>query len=224
MKCQRANQHRMAIFTAALVCTAMSGCSLFVMGQRMIMGDPLVKSEFRTFTHVDLTKGKHKLLIICSTRDAIDAELSTLKIDLIDGITRQLKREGVDVVDPDLVATWLDDHGGLPTDAGEIARDFPDVHYIAWIDVDRFTYREENSEALLRGRSQGTVKVFRVDEADGLRLTNTVFTKEFNSVYPPHQPLGEVNRSAEIFRRDFTRRVSEELAHKFYDYRPGWDI
>jgi hypothetical protein len=214
----------MGVVTIALACAALSGCSLFVMGQRMIMGDPLQKSEFRTFTHVDLTKGKHKLLIICSTREAIDADLSTLKIDLIDGITRQLKREGVNVVDPDLVATWLDDHGGLPSDAGEIARDFPDVDYIAWIDVDRFTYREDNSEALLRGRSQGYVKVFRADDAGDARITNTVFTKEFNSVYPSHQPISEVNRSAEIFRRDFTRRVSDELAHKFYDHRPGWDI
>lgn len=216
--------NRVRVLSVALTCAALSGCSLFMMGQRMFMGDPLVKSEFRTFTHVDLTKGKHKLLIICSTRDAIDADLSTLKIDLIDGITRQLKREGVDVVDPDLVATWLDDHGGMPTDAREIARDFPDVDYIAWIDVDRFTYREENSEALLRGRSQGHVRVFKVNEVDGKRLTSTVFTKEYSSVYPSHQPLSEVNRSAEIFRRDFTRRVSDELAHKFYDHRPGWDI
>lgn len=224
MKTLQRNVQWIGIFAVSLTCAALSGCSLFVMGQRMLLGDPLLKSEFRTFTHVDLTKGKHKLLIICSTREAIDAELSTLKIDLIDGITRQLRREGVDVVDPDAVATWLDDHGGLPTDAGDIARDFPDVDYIAWIDVDRFTYREDNSEALLRGRSQGYVKVFRVSEVDDARITNTVFTKEFNSVYPPHQPISEVNRSAEIFRRDFVRRVSDELAHKFYDHRPGWDI
>lgn len=224
MNRSRWNIHKIGAIAAALICAALSGCSLFMMGQRMILGDPLQKSEFRTFTHVDLTKGKHKLLIICSTREAIDADLSTLKIDLIDGITRQLRREGVDVVDPDLVASWLDDHGGLPSDAGEIARDFPDVHYIAWIDVDRFSYREENSEALLRGRSQGHVKVFKVNEADGVRLTSTVFSKEYTSVYPPHQPISEVNRSAEIFRRDFTRRVSDELAHKFYDHRPGWDI
>jgi hypothetical protein len=204
-------------------CSA-SGCSLFLMGQRMFFGDPMVKSEFKTFTHVDLTKGKHKLLIVCSTPSAIDAEISTLKFDLIDGVARRLKREGISVVDPDAVTTWLDEHGGLPADPSKLARDFKDVDYIAWIDVDQFSFKEENSAGLLRGRAQGWLRVYQVSEADGIRMTGTVFNKEFTTVYPPHQPISEVNRSEEIFRHDFVHRVCDQLAHKFYDHRPGWDI
>jgi hypothetical protein len=207
----------------ALACCGLSGCSLLVMGQRMFFGDPMIKSEFTTFTHVDLTKGKHKLLIVCSAPEAVNADLSTLKLDLIDGVTRQLKREGVDVVDPDLVASWIDDHGGLPDDATELAQDF-EVDYIAWIDVDRFTFVEENSVKLLRGRSQGVVRVFRVSELDGERMATNVFSKEFTSLYPSHQPVSEVTISPDLFRREFTHRVCEELAHKFYSFRPGWDI
>jgi hypothetical protein len=208
---------------AAIACLSLSGCSLFLMGQKMFFGDPLVKAEFTTFTRVDLTKGKHKLLIVCSTPEALNEDLSTLKLDLIDGVTRRLKREGVKVVDPDEIASWIDEHGGLPKNPSDLARDF-EVDYIAWIDVESFSYQEENSVRLLRGRTQGSVKVYKVSELDGDRMANIVFNKEFTTVYPPHQPISEVSRSADIFRRDFTHRVCDQLAHKFYDHRPGWDI
>jgi hypothetical protein len=218
-----ASRRQMGLGIAAIACLGLSGCSLFLMGQKMFFGDPLVKAEFTTFTRVDLTKGKHKLLIVCSTPEAVDTELSTLKLDIMDGVTRRLKTEGIKVVDPDKVAAWLDEHGGLPKDPSDLAHDF-EVDYIAWIDVERFSYIEENSVRLLRGRAQGTLKVYRVSELDGERMAAAVFTKEFTTVYPTHQPISEVSRSAEIFRRDFTHRLCDQLAHKFYDYRPGWDI
>ena len=223
MTIRRQSAAQVWLMAAALGSLCVSGCSLFLMGQKMIMGDPLLKSEFRTFTHVDLTKGNHKLLIVCSTPDAVDADLSTLKLDLIDGVTRRLKREGVSVVDPDRVATWLDDRGGLPSDPSELAHDF-DADYIAWIEVEQFDIHEESSTDLLRGKTRGLLKVYRVSELDDQRMAASVFAKEFNTVYPPHTPISEVNHSAEIFRREFTQRVADHLAHKFYDHRPGWDI
>lgn len=211
------------LIVVGMACLSFTGCSLFVMGQKMLFGEPLSTSEFKTFTRVDLTKGKHRLLIVCSTPSAVDSDISTLRIDLIDNVTRQLKREGVLVVDPDEVAAWMDDHGGLPDDPSELAEKF-DVDYIAWIDVEEFNIHEENSSDLLRGRSRGFVKVFRVSKVDDQRMASSVFSKEYNTVYPPHAPISQVNHSPEIFRREFTYRVAEHLAHKFYDHRPGWDI
>jgi hypothetical protein len=210
-------------FVVAAVGLSLSGCSLMVMTQKMLFGDPLLSAEFTQFTHVDLTKGKHRLLIVCETPAAIESELSTLRFDIIDGVTRQLKREGVSVVEPDKVADWLDEHGGLPNDPSELARDF-EADYIAWIDIDEFGYREEGNQALLRGKSLGTLRVFRVAKLDDQRLASAVYSKEFTSTYPAHAPISEVNHTAESFRREFTHRVSDEIAHKFYDHRPGWDI
>lgn len=207
----------------AASCLACTGCSLFVMGQRMLTGDQLIKSEFETFTNVDLTKGKYKLMVVCSTPDSVDQELSALKLELIDGVTRQLRREKVSVVDSDEVADWIDEHGGLPSDASELARDF-DADYIAWIEVQQFTFKEENSVKLLRGRAVGLLHVYRVSVLDGEPMATGVFNKEFTSVYPPHQPISEVNRSAEIFQKDFIRKVCDHLARKFYDSRPGLDF
>lgn len=200
-----------------------SGCSLFLMTQKMLFGDPLTTAEFTTFTHVDLSKGKHRLLVVCETPASVDADISTLKFDIIDGVTRQLKREGVSVIEPNKVADWLDEHGGLPSDPTELAHYF-DADYIAWIDIDEFRYREDGNAALLRGKALGTIRVFRVAMLDEQRMTSSVYAKEFTSTYPAHAPISEVNHSADIFRREFTHRVSDEIAHKFYNHRPGWDI
>ena len=216
---------KMGLMCVALGCLCLSGCSLMLMGQRMFFGDPLIKSEFKTFTHVDLTKGKHKLMVLCTTPNAIDEELSTLNLDVIDGVTRQLKREGVDVIDPDLIANWLDRHGGLPEDLSELVQEKKmRADYIALIEVQSFSYREESSADLLRGRSRGFLHVYRVDKLDEQWMATSVFKKEFTSVYPTHQPISELSRSSEIFRREFTQRLSDQLAHKFYDYREGWEI
>lgn len=207
-----------------LCCLPLAGCSLFTMGAKMFFGDPLTECEFKTFTHVDLTKGKHKLMVVCSTPTAVDADMSTLELDLVDSITRKLKVHKIQVLEPDKLAAWMDDHGGLPSDPSELARDFLDVDYIAWIQVDEFVIHEENSTDLLRGKASGLVRVFKVAELDKIRMTNSVFSKEFSTIFPPHGPISEVSHSAEIFRREFTHRVAEQLAHKFYDDTSGWDI
>ena len=216
----------LGLIVAALLGVQLAGCSLFVMGQKMLFGDPVQKAEFTTFTHVDLTKGKHRLMIVCSAPSAVDTDLSTLKLDVIDGVTRRLKREGVAVVDPDKVATWLDDHGGMPADPGQLVqgKDFRDVDYIAWIEIESFQVHEDHSSDLLRGKARGLLHVYRVSELDGQRLTSAVFTKEFTTVYPPHAPISAVTLSPEIFRRAFTHRLPDQLAHKFYDHQAGWDI
>jgi hypothetical protein len=225
MMSQRHSRRTVLGGLAAIGCLCLSGCSLFLMGQKMIFGDPQLKAEYKAFTHVDLTKGKHTLLIVCKTPEAVDQELSTLSLDVIDGVTRQLKREGIKVVDPDEVALWLDEHGGMPKDVSELARDEKlKTDYIAVIDVQEFSYHEEHSVGLLRGRARGFLKVYRVSELDDDRMAAEVFTKEFTTVYPPHQPISEVSRSSDIFRRDFIHRVCDQLAHKFYDHHAGWDI
>lgn len=200
------------------------GCSFGVMFNRMILGDPKLPAEFRNMTKIDLTKGKHTVMVICSTPAAVDDDLSTLKLDLIDGITRRMKLNGVSVIDPDHVATWLDDHGGF-RDPSELAEDF-DAHFIAWIDVNQFSFREDNSPKLLRGRCAVFVRVYRVDAAGpgGQKFTSSVYETEFSSTYPRLQPLSETGRSGVLFRKEYVGRVCDHLAEKFYDHRPGGDF
>lgn len=198
----------------------MSGCSLGVMAGKMLRGEPMIPSQFQSMTGTDLSKGKHKLVVICSTPSSVEEELSSLNIDLIDGITRRMRIQGIDVIDPDEVAKWIDDNGGVITDPSEMARAFK-ADYVAWIDVYTFSLREENSPKLLRGRSTGYIRVYQVDQVNGERTALSAFSTEFNTTFPQHSPVSETGRSALTFQKEFVTRMCEDLAEKFYDHRPG---
>ena len=131
------------VLCAALACS-LPGCSLGVMFGRMLTGDPKTPSEFKSMTREDLSKGKHTVLVVCTTPESVESELATLKFDLIDGITRRMKHNGVKVINPDLVAGWLDEHGSIGSNPSELAEDF-EVDYIVHIDVESFGFREPNS-------------------------------------------------------------------------------
>jgi hypothetical protein len=228
------NSHLLRQFCAPLVSTSLllvllPGCSLFVMAGKMLTGDPLIPNQFRQMTGVNLAKGKHRVVVVCTVPAAVDEELSTLNVDLIEGVTRRMKIAGVDVVRADKVTRWIDDRGGVVHDANEMARAFPDVDYIAWIDLHSFSLREDqsrgkNSSTLLRGRVQGYVRAYKVQEINGDRAALTAYNAEFNTVYPTHQPVSEVGSSALLFQKQFIDRVCDQLAELFYDHRPGFDI
>lgn len=207
----------------AIVVLLLGGCSLGVMAGKMLTGDPMLPAQFKQMTHTDLVKNKNKVVVICSTPTAIDAELGGLNLDLIDGITRRMKVHGIQVVNPDAVAQWIDDNGGVITDPSEMARAF-DADYVAWIDVSAFTLKEPNAPKLLRGHTEGFIRVFQVEKIDDDKVALAKYNAEFTVTYPPHQPLSETGRSAVLFQKEFIDRVCEQLAETFYDHRPGANI
>lgn len=205
------------------IVAALPGCSLGVMFGKMIQGEPKVPAPFRTMTRDDLTRGKHQVLVVCTAPDSVDSEYSTLAYDLIDGITRRMKLQGIKVVNPDEVASWIDDNGGGATDPAQLADEF-DADVIVMIDVQSFSYREPNSPKLLRGQASGFIRAFDVTEIGDQRRVSTVFSTEFTSTYPRHQPVSEQGRSSLIFQKEYLERLCDELAQNFYDHRPGTDI
>lgn len=214
------------LLTAGLCGAAVAtlpGCSLGVMFGKMIAGEPLVPAEFRKMTKDDLTKGKHTVLVVCTAPETIDSENSTLAYDVIDGVTRRMKLHGINVVNPDLVANYLDMNGGGDIDPTQLAEEF-DPDYIIVIEIQHFSFREPNSPKLLRGQSSGIVRVVEVSEINGHKLASSVFGTEFSSTYPIHQPVSEQGRSSLIFQKEYMDRFCTQLAEKFYDHRPGGDI
>ena len=203
--------------------TALPGCSLGVMFGKMLVGEPLTPADFRTMTKTDLTKGKHTVLVVCNAPDSIDSENSTLSYDIIDGVTRRLKLNGVKVINPDQVASWIDEHRGIGNDPAEMAEEF-DTDYIIYIEVQTFSFREPNSPKLLRGQSSGFVRAFEVTDINGHPRVSNVFASEFTSTYPKHSPISETGRSSLIFQKEYMDRFCTVLAEKFYDHRPGTDF
>lgn len=198
------------------------------MAGKMLTGDPLVTAQFKVMTGTDLTRGKHRVVVVCSVPAAVTEELSSLNVDLIDGVTRRMKLAGIDVVKADQVAQWIDDNGGVVSDPNAMARAF-DVDYVAWIDLQAFSLREDvaresDQSHLLRGRVQGFIRAYKVEEVGDDRVALTAFNREFTTTYPPHQPVSEIGRSALLFQKEFIDRVCDQLAETFYDHRPGTDI
>lgn len=219
------DMRRVAGLRAALlaVLAGLSGCQLVTMAGKMIMGDPVVTCAFTQQTHIDLVKDERTVLVVCQVPQSVRKTFPSLSYDILDGVTRRLKREGVGIVSPNDVASWLDDNGGRWEDVSELAEAF-DADYIVDIDVNRFTHTEENSPDLFRGRASGMVVAYEVRTIDGLKTTHHAFEREFNSEYPSHHPISVTSISSKTFRKQYVDRVCNELAHLFYNHRMSDEV
>lgn len=197
------------------------GCShVIVAGSKLINGDPKQEAEFTTLTHEDLSKGLRTVLVVCSSPEAVEDDVSTLRLDLIDGVARRMKLNGVRVINPDQVADWIDEHDGVVSDLQSLATDF-ETDYIAWIDVQAFSLHEPNSQRLLRGRTSGFIHVYKVEERDSRPMALKVYSREFSMTYPQHQPISEQGRGLDVFQKDYVKQLCDFLSERFYNHRPG---
>lgn len=210
----------MPLLLLAVITVTLGGCSLGVMAGKMFKGEPLRTAEFHSMTGIDLGKGKHRIAVVCSTPASIESDLTSLNFDLIDGITRKMKVHGVDVVDPDVVAKWIDDSGGVVTDPTAMVNAF-DADFVAWIDIDAFSLHEDEKSKLLRGRTNGFVRVYKAQDVGDGKTALAAFNSEFTSIFPSHQPISELSRTKLSFQKEYIDRLCSELAVKFYDHRPG---
>ena len=202
---------------------ALPGCSLGVMAGKMLFGDPLTPCAFTGQTGVDLAKEGKRVIVVCSIPDVVRSDFPSLEVDLLDGVARQLKRRDIAIVSPDDVASWLDDNGGRWDDPSEMAEHFK-ADYVVHVDLDRFTYKEENSPDLFRGRALGNVIAYEAVRSDGRTTARRVFEREFNSEYPAHHPVSVTTISARNFRKQYLDRVTGEVAHMFYNHRFSEEI
>jgi hypothetical protein len=208
-----------ALLVIAGVVTLLSGCSLFVMAGKMILGDPKVTSAFKQQTRVDLAKEQKRVLVVCTTPAALTPEAASIRYELLDLLTRRLKRAGIVLIDSNRVANWMDRNGGFFDHPSELAADF-ETDYIVHVDVERFTTREDNSPNLFRGTMSGSVLAYAVtSDASGSKSAHRVFSGLFNSNYPQHSPIAAADVSSErAFVRQCVDRLSTQIAQMFYDH------
>ena len=215
--------HALKLVLLLAMTSHLSGCSMFVMAGKLFFGDPKMTSSFKSATGTDLVSDRQRVLVVCSTPDSIKEEFPSLDFDLLDGVTRRLSLHNIDIVNPDDVATWLDDNGGSWDHPSDLAADFQ-TDFIIHIDLDRFTYKEENSPMLYRGRTSGVLRVYKVLEEDGMRIAREVYSPEYTSVYPEHNPISSSKFSAKVFRKRYLDRISDQIAQLFYDHRVSEQI
>lgn len=200
------------------VTAGLSGCSLFVMAGKMFFGDPKIPSPFHAGTGIDLAKDKKKVLLVCSAPEYVKGEHPSIELDLTDGTIRRLRRRGIAVVDPDEVASWIDENGGYWQDPSELAEQF-DADIIVHIELSRFSTEEENSPWLFRGRCVGNIYAYEVRKANGKKFAREIFVREFNSVYPETGPLSPDQSSQKAFVKSYLDRVATQITQMLHDHR-----
>ncbi|MFN9717845.1 MAG: hypothetical protein ACK58L_04070 [Planctomycetota bacterium] len=200
-----------------LLVMTIPGCSLGVMFNKMIFGDPKIKSQFRVATDVDLTKGEKSLLIICKAPHGTQTKYPSIEIDIVERMSRHLKVRKVRIINSDEVTTWFDDHGdwgNYPELASRFRADF-----IMQIQIDSFRCDVPDSPNLLQGKTDGKVTIYRaVDDIDVESQLPVAFERTFDVTYPAY-PVPRESQSEINFVEGFLDRTSISLSQMLYDYR-----
>jgi hypothetical protein len=200
----------------------LAGCSLFVLAGKMFFGDPEQTAAFQIATGVDLTEGEKKVVVLCSAPSMLEGGELSVNYEIVEEVSRQLKRRGIDLVSSNDVRTWMDDNGGRLDDPRDLAEDF-EVDYIIYISLARVSFREENSPSLYRGVANGEVFAYEVRKEDGVPIVNEVFSQGFGTVYPEGHPKDHVD-SLRIFQKEVLTRASDQIAHMFYSHKLSEEI
>ena len=208
----------LAIGLAMMMLLTQSGCSLFVMAGKALFGDPEITAPFSRAANVDLRTGEHRVLIVASTPEAIKSEFPTTNTDLLERVSRHLKSAGVDVVNTNKVATWLDDNGGYWENPTELARSF-DVDYIIHLDIDRFRLQDTNSPDLYQGFVSGTVYGYEVREGEKGKSAFRIFNRPIEKEYPDGHPQLSDRMSRQSFHHEFLDRTGLQMAQMLYNFR-----
>jgi hypothetical protein len=202
----------------AVMFVSLSGCSLVVMTGKMLFGDLKQNSQFHDATHVDLAKTDAKVLVICSSNETIRADYSAEEFDVLEGLIHRLKaHEITNIVSPNAVAGWIDEHGGRFDDLEPIANHFK-AEYVIHIELTKFNCQEENSPNMLRGQAEGRVHAYKFDGKGAEKRLVEVMNSDFNSKYPQGNPVSIDKKSAKNFQQEFTDRVCLQLSLIFYDH------
>lgn len=200
----------------------LAGCSLFVLAGKMFFGDPEQIAAFQVATGVDLTEGDKKVVVLCSAPSMVEGGELSVHYEIVEEVSRQLKRQGVNLISSNEVRTWMDDNGGRLDDPRDLVEDF-EVDYIIYISLARVSFREENSPSLYRGVANGEVFAYEVRTEDGETLVNEVFSRGFGTVYPEGHPKDNID-SLRIFQKEVLSRASDEIAHLFYSHKLSEEI
>lgn len=214
-----------ALFAAvAILAASFSGCQIVVGVMQIMQGFPKNNSDFKNFTKKDLAKEGKKVVVVSSSTGPAQVEEPSLDLNVIGELSRKLKIENIDVVDPHRVSTWIDENGEITKNTllDPIGRHFH-ADYIVLIKFDTFGYREENSRELYRGHADGHVVVAEMTPSRGdwdKRQAKVIYNKPFRCNYPANQPVSvSPDEGPEVFKQQFLEKLSKTLSWLFYDHR-----
>ncbi len=200
-----------------LVALTQSGClNSLVMAGKVLMGDPQQPSGFELVTGISLKEEQKRVLIHCSAPSYLSDDYDTLTSDVQEELIRRMRRRGLAVMHPDAAADVLDDFAGH-FDPNLIASKLDDVDYIFHIQFDKFSYREDNSPNLYRGRASGIIVGHEVRGGKSGRHSVKVYDQGFSTTHPSAHPITVDQMPKTVFIRRFIDRIADDLGNTFYN-------
>jgi hypothetical protein len=178
-------------------------------------------------------KGKRVVVITKGVPGALydfpilDRELSR---ELVTILREKVKK--IDVVDPDKVYSWDQEHPSW-TDPAELAEAF-DAQFVAYFEVQQFQTQSPASPGLFEGHSSIHVRVIERDypkDSKGRPMTDqpmeskVVYEADRDTTFPVRGPLpASAEVTASSFKNRFLSLVAAELSWHFVPHAPGDDI
>lgn len=200
------------LLVLALALVPLAGCSMLAAVQYIIHGEPTVPAQFANLKD-------HKVAVVCYAPAEIRYSFDAVDLDVAKRLSGLLQQniDKIDVVEPDLVASWLDKHGNW-SEVTEIGKAF-DADYVVFADIQQFSLYEENSPNMYRGRAYVDLRVYDVKD-DG----EVVYESDVESQFPLGRPVPVSEQRERSFRREYVARLADEIGRNFYPYVAGEDV
>lgn len=203
---------------AAVMCTS-GGCNYIVLLGYLIGGPPSIEPDYDAMTGNSMTDPDVVLAVACFAPKEVLYNFAHVDRDIARAVSQRLFMKKVAVINPDRVQQWLDEHPHWD-EPDEIGKGVGATH-VVYVDLTTFTLYEENSHELYRGRSEGIVSVYELDEeGDG----EQIYSKELISRFPLAAPRDSSDISRAQFRLAYLSRISEEIGRLFYEHYNGDDM
>ena len=207
-------------FLAALTATvSLAGCNYLVLLGYLIGGPPSIEPDFDATVKKSMTDKDVVVAVVCYVPKEVKWNYPAIDQQLAKAVAFRLHRHYIKVISPDGVSAWLDENSEWdePDEIGQALN----VKYVIYIDLQNFVLFEENSQDLYRGRAEGAVSVWEMDEdGEGERI----YQKEITSKFPLLAPVSTYAISEPSFQRRYLTRLSEEIGRLFYEYYSGDNI
>lgn len=209
----------MILLTGIAAALGLAGCNYVILAGYLIGGPPSIEPDFDALTKKSMTAKDVTVAVVCYAPTEIKWDFDAVDTEVAKYVTYRLHQHEVQVVNPDRIRAWLDENSDWD-EPSEIGSAF-DVDYVIYIDLEKFSLYEENSANLYRGRAEGMVSVFEIDDFDG---GEKIYSKELTSRYPLAVPRSTSEVTYSSFKRQYLSRLSEEIGRLFYEHYHGDDI
>lgn len=213
--------HRSLLSLLLLVPLSLTGClkELLILSY-LVGGPPSIEPDFDAMTKKSFTDKEVTVAVVCYAPLEVKYDFSAIDAELAKYVTYRLVQHKIKVVNPDQVRAWLDENKDNWDEPSEIGKALG-VKYVVYIDLESFNLWEEHSQDLFRGRAEGLVSVYEMDEAgDGEKI----YSKEVTSKFPTVSPRAATEVSYPTFKQQYLTRLSEEIGRFFYEHYNGDDI